>query len=168
MYNSFKKGNFEQITKDTVDDYRTKIEDDETTEVIYYGVDSIGTLGLLTEEKFEDTLIYTDVVGQKYDLNGIDKCVIVRMITVEDKFFAERIFAKMEGIDFLEKAVVLVMDEYGAEQGGGTGHIVTPGMYVEEVDDWCFSSRRKAGDAAIIENDYGYSICYISFIYECD
>lgn len=165
LYSCLKKGSFELITKDNGDVYRAKIEDSEASEVIYYGVDSIETLGHLMEEKFEDTLIYTDVVGQKYDLNGIDECVIIRTITIEDKFLAERLFAKMKGVDFIEKAVISVMDEFGAEQGGGVGHIVTPGMYVDEIDDWCFSSRRKVGDAAIIENDYGFSICYISFIY---
>lgn len=176
LYDCLKKDNFELITKDNVDDYRTKLEDDETAELIYYGVDSVETLGLLTEEKFEDTLIYTDVVGQKYDLNGVGDCVIVRTITIEDEYWADLIFTSMKkegfyeenGFNkvFQEKDVIRIMDENGAEQGGGIGRIVTPGMYVDEVDEWCFDSRRKVGDMAMIENEYGYTLCYISFIYE--
>ena len=54
------------------------------------------------------------------------------------------------------------MDEHAPEQGGGKRHIVERGDYVTEIEDWCFSTKREIGDYTIIENDYGYTICYIS------
>jgi hypothetical protein len=56
------------------------------------------------------------------------------------------------------------MDEYGSSQGGGKLYVITPGTFAEEIDEWCFSSERKVGDYAIIENVYGYSLCYLSSI----
>ena len=57
-----------------------------------------------------------------------------------------------------------MMDEYGPNQGGGQLYIIDPGDFVEEIDAWCFDPDRKPGDYAIIENPYGYSICYISHL----
>ena len=60
--------------------------------------------------------------------------------------------------------MIEIMDEYGAEQGGGQLYIIDPGTFVKEIDDWCFDPTRQPGDYAIIENPYGYSICYISML----
>ena len=60
--------------------------------------------------------------------------------------------------------MIEIMDEYGAEQGGGQLYIIDPGTFVKEIDAWCFDPTRQPVDYAIIENPYGYSICYISML----
>ena len=58
--------------------------------------------------------------------------------------------------------MISLMDTYGASQGGGKLYVFERGEFVKEVEDWCFSLARNIGDYAIIENVYGYTICYIS------
>lgn len=118
----------------------------------------------LTDSEKSD--YYTDIVGKVYDLEGYDKCAIVRTITLDGEFTAEFVYARMEGYDFDEEKIIEIMDEFGSEQGGGEGHLIEPGDYIEEVDEWCFANDRAEGDIAIVENDYGYSICYISAIFK--
>ena len=106
------------------------------------------------------------MVGRFYSMEGYNPGVLVRTISIEDKFTAEYIFAKMESADFAEEEIIKIMDNYGKEQGGGRGHLIERGMFVEEVDEWCFSTDRVEGDVAIIENAYGYSICYLSKMFK--
>ena len=55
-----------------------------------------------------------------------------------------------------------------AREGDAIGHwhdeiellYVTEGSMVEEFNDWCFDSSRKAGDTDIVKTDYGYHIMY--------
>ena len=86
----------------------------------------------------------------------------VRTITFSDKFTAEYALASWESGEKTEQSMVAIMDKYGSEQGGGQLYIITPGEFVEEIDEWCFSKKRKQGDYAIIENSYGFSLCYFS------
>lgn len=88
----------------------------------------------------------------------------VRTITLGDSFTAEYVLAKWEQSGATEALMVEIMDEYGAEQGGGQLYFIDPGVFVEEVDKWCFDPKRQPGDYAIVENSYGYSICYISML----
>ena len=44
--------------------------------------------------------------------------------------------------------------------------MIEPGVFVEEIDEWCFDRNRKIGDVAIIKNYYGYSVCYFSTVKE--
>ena len=92
----------------------------------------------------------------------------VRTITFSDKFTAEYALAQWESGEKTEESMIAIMDRYGEQQGGGKLHIITPGEFIEEVDTWCFSFERKVGDYAIIENAYGYSLCYISSINPTD
>ena len=59
-----------------------------------------------------------------------------------------------------------IMDEYGEEQGGGQLYVIEKGYFVDEVDEWCFDRSRQVGDVEIIENDYGFSLCYFSSVIE--
>lgn len=86
----------------------------------------------------------------------------VRTITFSDKFTAEYILASWKNGEATEQSMIEIMDEYGASQGGGKLYIITRGDFIEEVDEWCFSPDRQVGDYAIIENAYGYTLCYIS------
>ena len=92
--------------------------------------------------------------------------VAIRTITLETMEMATKILNLWESGDATEASMIALMDEYGSSQGGGKLHYAEPGYYVEEVDSWCFDSERKHGDVAIIESDYGYTICYFSSIVE--
>ena len=88
----------------------------------------------------------------------------VRTITFTDQFTAEFVLALWENGEANEHTMIEIMDEYGMEQGGGQLYIIDPGIFMEEIDAWCFSPDRRPGDYAIIENPYGFSICYISML----
>ena len=93
--------------------------------------------------------------------------VSLRTITFSDEYKAEYVYSTWKNGKATEQSLVELMNKYGAEQGdqgAGRLYFVKPGEYVEEIDEWCFSSKRKIGDCAIIKNAYGYSICYISDI----
>ena len=90
----------------------------------------------------------------------------VRSITVSNESTAERIYNAWKDGKATEESMVALMDYYGAQQGGGQLYIVEPGMWIEEVDAWCFDRTRQVGDVAIIKNDYGYTICYFSSVIE--
>ena len=78
------------------------------------------------------------------------------------KAFAVTIYNEWLAGEATEDSFAALCDKYGAEQGGGQLYMTEPGWFVEEVDQWCFDRTRQAGDVAIIENAYGYSICYFS------
>lgn len=91
--------------------------------------------------------------------------VAIRTVAFGDEFTAEYILAKWNSGPKTEEHMADIMKEYGSEYNDGTLQIVKQGEYVEEIDSWCFAPGRKAGDVAIIENPYGYSICYISAVH---
>ncbi len=86
----------------------------------------------------------------------------IRTISFSDKFTAEYVLESWKNGNATESSMIEIMDEYGSEQGGGQLYIITRGEFVEEIEEWCFSSDRKIGDYAIIKNAYGYSLCYVS------
>lgn len=93
--------------------------------------------------------------------------VSLRTITFSDENTAEYVYSTWKNGKATEQSLVELMNKYGAEQGdqgAGRLYFVKPGEYVEEIDKWCFSPKRKIGDCTIIKNAYGYSICYISNI----
>lgn len=51
-------------------------------------------------------------------------------------------------------------DDTGSKENGGLYEDVAPGTMVDEFNDWCFDSSRKAGDVGIVETTYGYHIMY--------
>lgn len=90
----------------------------------------------------------------------------VRTITVENEATAQMIVNAWQNGKANEESMIALMNEYGASQGGGQLYLTEPGELIEEVDAWCFDRSRKVGDVAIIENDYGYTICYFSSVIE--
>lgn len=108
----------------------------------------------LSMEEFYD--IFTEYVPT------FSTSIGVRTITVGDKFTAEFILAMWQRGETTEDSMIKIMDEYGTEQGGGQLYVIEPGDFVEEVNEWCFDPSRQVGDVAIIENAYGFTICYIS------
>ena len=102
-----------------------------------------------------------------YEANAPKPTVVgVRTISISDEFTAEYIFALMGYNEDGEEGIIAIMDEYAPEQGGGQLYTIGPelGVWVEEVETWCFDPARKVGDLAMIETVYGYTICYISSI----
>lgn len=91
--------------------------------------------------------------------------VSLRTITFADENTAEYVYSAWKNGGASERYLAELMNQYGAkqgDQGAGRVYFVEPGEYVKEIDEWCFSPKRKIGDCAIIKNTDGYSICYIS------
>ena len=112
------------------------------------------------QELYETTSDYVHL-GDRVVAHG--STLAVRTITL-DSFMAEFVISLWELGDATETTMIEIMDEYGADQGGGQLYIIDPGTFVKEIDVWCFDPARQPGDYAIIENSYGYSICYISML----
>lgn len=90
--------------------------------------------------------------------------VAVRHIAFADLYSAELELALWEQGEATEATMIEMMDECGMEQGGGQLFIIAPGDFIEPINSWCFDPGRKPGDYAIIENVFGYSICYFSML----
>lgn len=90
----------------------------------------------------------------------------VRTITLDNEAAAEAFLSIWENNGETEEAMIALLNEYGASQGGGQLYLVEQGEWIDEVDAWCFDRSRKIGDVAIIKNDYGYTICYFSSVVE--
>lgn len=112
------------------------------------------------QEFYETTSEYV-YLGDRVVAHG--STLAVRTITL-DSFTAEFVLSLWELGEATETTMIEIMDEYGADQGGGQLYIIDPGTFVEEIDAWCFDPTRQPGDYAIIENPYGSSICYISIL----
>ena len=118
-------------------------------------ISEVNTISLSTPISLED--LFNSNFGEVYSVG-------VRTIALGDKLTAEFVLGLWENGDATEETMISIMNKYGAAQGGGQLYTIAPGEFVEEIDEWCFSVERKVGDYAIIENPYGYSICYISSI----
>ena len=112
------------------------------------------------QEFYETTSEYVHL-GDRVVADG--STLAIRTITL-DSWMAEFALLRWQDGDATEATMIEIMDQYGANQGGGQLYIIDPGMFVEEIDSWCFDPARQPGDYAIIENPYGYSICYISML----
>ena len=88
----------------------------------------------------------------------------IRTITLSSLFDAELELALWELGEATEATMIAMMDEIAPGQGGGQLYLIDPGVFTEEIDAWCFDPSRQPGDYAIIENPYGYSICFISML----
>ena len=124
-------------------------------------VDQISTEQPISMQEFYETTSEYVHLGDRVVVHG--STLAVRTITL-GSFMAEYVLAKWEHGEATEATMIEIMDEYGADQGGGQLYIIDPGTFVEEIDAWCFDSARQPGDYAIIEHSYGNSICYISML----
>lgn len=79
---------------------------------------------------------------------------------------AESYKAEWESLGATEEAFAELAGTYSADSGsssnGGLYENVYKGQMVEEFEDWCFDSARKAGDCEIIQTSYGYHIMFFS------
>ena len=62
--------------------------------------------------------------------------------------------------DFGKMAEKNTADTASAATGGLYENIRITDNYVENFENWCFDSTRKAGDTGIVETEYGYHIMY--------
>lgn len=113
------------------------------------------------QEFFETTSAYVYFDGRVVEQGST---LAVRTITLDYGVFAELMMLEWKEGGGTEGIIIDLMDEYGEEQGGGQLYIIDPGTFIEEVDAWCFDPNRQPGDCAIIENTYGYTICFISML----
>lgn len=125
-------------------------------------IDQISTEQPITMENFFEST--SDYVHLDDRVVAHGSTLAVRTITLGNSFMAEFVLSLWELGEATETTMIEIMDEYGADQGGGQLYIIDPGTFVEEIDSWCFDPSRQLGDYAIIENPYGYSICYISML----
>ena len=116
----------------------------------------------ITMQEFYETTSEYVHLGDRVVAQG--STLAVRTISLDDSFTAEYVLSLWELGEATEASMIEIMDEYGADQGGGQLYIIDPGVFVEEIDAWCFDPSRQPGDYAIIENPYGYTICYISML----
>ena len=125
-------------------------------------LDQISTEHPISMQEFYETTSEYVHLGDRVVAHG--STLAVRTISLADSFTAEFVLSLWELGEATETTMIEIMDEYGADQGGGQLYIIDPGTFVEEIDAWCFDPARQPGDYAIIENPYGYSICYISML----
>ena len=116
----------------------------------------------ITMQEFYETTSEYAHLGDRVVAHG--SALAVRTISLGDSFTAEYVLSLWELGEATEASMIEIMDEYGADQGGGQLYLIDPGVFVEEIDAWCFDPIRQPGDYAIIENRYGYTICYISML----
>ena len=125
-------------------------------------LDQISKEHPITMQEFYETTSEYVHLGDRVVAHG--STLAVRTISLGDSFTAEYVLSLWELGEATEASLIEIMDEYGADQGGGQLYIIDPGTFVEEIDAWCFDPSRQPGDYAIIENPYGYTICYISML----
>ena len=124
-------------------------------------LDEVNQTNPITMEAFFEATSVYNFTDDRVVEHG--STLAVRTITL-DNFMAGYVVALWELGEATEATMIEIMDKYGPNQGGGQLYIIDPGDFVEEIDAWCFDPARQPGDYAIIENPYGYSICYISHL----
>lgn len=138
----------------------------------------LGSISIAPSEIADGTTsygtVYFEVYGDDYyfdestlTVSGLPmkenvSSVSVRTITLSEEVVAQNIYNEWRNGEVTESSLIAIMDVYGENQGGGMLHVIEPGKYVDELNSWCFDAARKVGDSAIIKNDYGYTIIYIS------
>ena len=79
---------------------------------------------------------------------------------------AEALLAKWQAGDHTEESFAALSDEQTGGTDGGLYTDIYHGYMVDSFNDWCFDPARKAGDAEVVETEYGYHVIYFSG--ECD
>lgn len=82
----------------------------------------------------------------------------------EAKEEAEQLLKEWKDGDATEESFADLATEHSTDGGsntnGGLYEDVYPGQMVDTFNDWCFDSKRKAGDIGIVKTTYGYHIMY--------
>lgn len=145
-------------------------EDDETAEWAFGDDAAVGqthvaqdtdaktfkvTLLLSLPARSEDTTIDVRHILLTADRYGSDEAA---------KAKAEELLEEWKNGDATEESFAKLAgawsEDGGSSLNGGLYSYVTEGSMVEEFNDWCFDSSRKAGDTDIVKTDYGYHIMY--------
>ena len=139
---------------------RIKIVVTLTVALIIFVLSTIGANSVLADTHNKGNNATSESSNSSDDV----KYMGVRTITLSDESMAQSIYNEWQNGGATESLLITIMNEYGSTQGGGTLHTIEQGEYIDEIDRWCFDAEREVGDSAIIKNDYGYTIIYISSI----
>ena len=94
-------------------------------------LDQISTERPISMQEFYETTSEYVHLGDRVVAHG--STLAVRTITL-DSFTAEFVLSLWELGEATEATMIEIMDEYGAEQGGGQLYIIDPGTFVKEID----------------------------------
>lgn len=90
--------------------------------------------------------------------------ICFRTITLSDKDTANYVLKLWQDGEATDNSMKELMDEYGADQGGGQlyeFYTIDADMFLDDIAAWCLHYSRREGDAEVISTDYGYAIVYI-------
>lgn len=111
---------------------------------------------MLTKAPDRDTSATVDVrhILVTKDVYGTDEAAKAKAEEILNTWKSSEATAESFGA----LALKFTEDSNGAQ--GGLYQGVTPGMMVEEFNDWCFDESRKTGDSGIVKTSYGYHVMY--------
>ncbi len=134
-----------------------------------FGEDSKDTLVLSDPSK----TMYTVYLRTSEPYYNEAKTVNVRHVLLSEENWgscdetrakAEELFEKFTKNGGNAETLGLLALEYSADEStyynGGLYENLTEGRTVEAFNDWCFDPARKAGDAEIIESEYGWHLMF--------
>ncbi len=87
----------------------------------------------------------------------------VAQLMAEARAEAESVYAQWQAGEATEESFANLAIEHsddGSRYSGGLYMEVTEGYMVQEFNDWCFDSSRKAGDTDVIETEFGAHVMY--------
>lgn len=144
-----------------LDEYVVFVENDGTN--LYHSYECTLFEGydyMLYDIDYVEELGYSPCKGCCLIIDYEHYSVGLRYIILEDLETAEYICDVWESGGALEEDLIALMQEYGADQGGGEIRYYEPGELCEEIESWCFRRDRCTGDAALIYTPMGYAVCY--------
>jgi hypothetical protein len=116
----------------------------------------------LTEDSLDENGTY-QLIESDWDPTEYLNRYAMRCIVLEDRAMAEHILESWWSGGATEEVMIQWMNTYAPEQGGGQLYLVNPGEMVTQIDEWLFGMEHKHGDTAILETEYGYALCYVSY-----
>ena len=60
------------------------------------------------------------------------------------------------------RLVLAHSDDLASKNNGGLYTNVPEGMFIDEINDWCFDQKRSSGNTAIVKSSIGYHVLYFS------
>ena len=86
-------------------------------------------------------------------------------VTISSKSYADRVLDLFAASDRSEDAFRTLIGNNIPESymlDSLSFYTVVPGQLTEAVDSWCFDPQNRIGDAAVIQTEYGYMLCYLA------
>ena len=98
------------------------------------------------------------------DEPDLGRLVTFYAISLSDANTANTLLTSWQSGDATAASMKALMEEHGADQGGGQVYELYERFcehFLPEISAWCLDTARSAGDATILQTDYGYTIVYI-------